>query len=32
MKQSRLTLHWFPPLRAVYGFSVALLGQLPLGS
>jgi len=28
--QSRLKRHWFPPLGAVFGFGIALLGQLLL--
>jgi zinc transporter, ZIP family len=29
--QSRLDKHWFPPLGAVLGFSVGLLGNLLIG-
>ena len=30
--QARLRAHWFPSLGAVFGFSIALLGQLLIGA
>ena len=30
--RSRIQAHWFPPLGAVCGFGLALLGQLLLGA